>query len=110
MVDRHPLVAAALRRITILAFAGAALATFGCDPAPRTTTVEAVAAAPRVAQQDDPTEPDEEPVHDPCDGKTCGDACQLCPPDAGETCVEPPRQCDANGMCVQASPACIAGE
>ena len=59
--------------------------------------------------QDQPADP-VQPVYDPCDGKTCGDPCQLCPPGSDETCVEPPRQCDARGACTNVPPACMADD
>ena len=42
-------------------------------------------------------------AYDPCQGKACGEACQLCPPDAPH-CVETAvvKACDATGNCVAA--------
>ena len=50
-----------------------------------------------------------EPPEDPCDGKVCGDTCQLCTP-GEETCTEPLRHCDARGLCSHVPPACMAEE
>ncbi len=47
------------------------------------------------------------PEYDPCSGKTCGETCTLCPPDAvdcGETAVL--KMCDASGSCDSSQPSC----
>jgi hypothetical protein len=44
--------------------------------------------------------------YDPCAGKACGDACQLCPPNepgCAETAVL--KACDASGRCVTRTPS-----
>ncbi|MEM9692953.1 MAG: hypothetical protein AAGA56_10435 [Myxococcota bacterium] len=45
--------------------------------------------------------------YDPCAGKKCGDACQVCPPDDSD-CVETAvmKTCDADGACGATVPAC----
>ncbi len=46
----------------------------------------------------------------PCAGKTCGDACTLCAPNAADCAREDaPMFCDAAGSCEQAVPECSTG-
>jgi hypothetical protein len=50
----------------------------------------------------------------PCEGKSCGDSCHICPPRSypyppGESCGETTvlRLCDASGICVMAGPEVV---
>ncbi|HEY6009331.1 MAG TPA: hypothetical protein VIU40_13480 [Geobacteraceae bacterium] len=49
------------------------------------------------------------PPYDPCEAKSCGDACRACPPD-DRGCVETMivKACDAAGACVAAPVDCSA--
>lgn len=51
----------------------------------------------------DPTDPTD-PAYDACAGKSCGDECNSCPPDA--FCITGPGYCSADGACSPAEPVC----
>lgn len=104
--------------VVVAALAAAAAGTAcraSAEPSPADAAPVAVAPAAVASAETAPTPglaaqdlPDEEPPFNPCEGKTCGEPCQLCPPSSEETCVEPPRQCDERGVCSLVPPACMA--
>jgi hypothetical protein len=94
-------------RHTVAALASGALLA-ACHPSPEPVSERAPVVVTDVPLEARLAQHPDEPVYDPCDGKTCGDPCQLCPPSSDETCVEPPRQCDARGACTNVPPACMA--
>jgi len=74
---------------TLLAVTSIGVAFTACSPSKKTP----VSAAPTVAPA----------AYDACEGKTAGDACAVCAPDAKD-CVETAevKACDAEGKCSSA--------
>ena len=69
------------------------------DPSGTVSTTDPSDASESSNASEDPSDAD---AYDPCGDKSCGETCQVCPPDDND-CVETGvvKACDAAGECVR---------